>query len=1447
MRERGLSEKEIENEISEMNTFYQKTLYQEYKRSQDEINKKVSTQTATQSIVCSDVSASEKAVLQAIYDNLNGVAWATNWDFNTPVTSWDSATQTGWYGITLNESCGIEKISLINVNVQGIFPDLSNLSSLKFLQIQPNRAGYSPVPYFIGGDFSSIATLQNIESIFLEDCDFGGNFPSNFINIASTIRVLSLRRCNLNDMNELCSIVSMYSLLETLHLDENNFSGVLPSCFNPNNFSDLTQITMSWNDITNIDVLESFYNLYTVDFRFNQISGDIPDFSNNVNLTYLSLRSNSITGVIPINYPGNIYVLDLSRNYLEGDIPMLNINSSWQTHSFIIENNKFKFKNLENNFSYYQNYFSTLSYNPQAKTDAVIDDTIGSGSSYTMTMHEDGNYSSVEEYQWYKGTYPNGVAISGATSRQYTIGSVSTSDTGSYYCLSTHPDITISSNNNKNLVLQRESINLVVAACEPLEGTIKFLKGTNLYCKDEKISVSFSSSSTLGTNFEYLWTFNDSGNLITSNDVDFAFIPTSSVGISSTITLQLTDIDTGCIYNYTSEEINIINCAACDFGRGNFGIIASKFVSLLNYLTTLTNVPDGFTCPELVDLTPFIMVSNPTINNFTNSSGVMTFSFSSSTTDDVEYYYDNNSVLSSISLIDYHGYNDSSFFLNQYQGDDFYYNRGSNVKNIDFCNEDPCTLHNPYSQTIKQYYISLINRLLTDALANGNTLPNGYYPYPELSNLAPYITDSNIGIYNAHFTISYDNNDYREDFRFSFTDHAVEDYDVSVRYLGYLLDDIDISMYFDDPNTLNFIDMTYKNGYVEAKQLVKHIDFCPDELIPCTTTNPYSPVVRGLFLDLLEHLIQRKLNGDTDSAIEGSTPVELIALAPYITDPNPVGIYNFVSTYASNGLIGISFSFISGHSADVYIEGTNLYNLNSNNFQFDLSNYSDSEQGITIINYSSEEFTLKVGKIKHIEFCPDELLCKAHVAIVVDESGSIDDREAFRIRTQLSSFIEKQASDNETLGANMHISLIGLSDSDDPTSRDSGISSSGNNVIGTEKITSQNKNQYLDWIKDYRRGRVSPSSDYWRGGLEKALSLGDVDLVILITDGCQTNDAGLLKETVRKFNNNGGGTDNENTTIPPHLFVIGVEDGFYVDTDESPIKGKVLSTNQDPNYNTELSRQSTTGRVASFLRTSLKYLMEYTDQGSFPVEEKYYFQYNNESPALMVDYYGTDDFGFFTDEVNYLSNGLTGSDVDLSCGGYIPLETCNNCINFKLDEGREYVVSTWVKEEQKTQVYNYDNSKIYINFSDDAGKRILHPSDPANTIDPGDPQYSPWPYYVKGETSGEIIDGWQRIFTKFTVPSNAIYLEVELVNLSQIVPVYFDDIRIHPKNGSMKSFVYDPETFRLMSELDENNYSTFYEYDKEGGLIRVKKETSRGVKTIQETRSGNVIKEDNDE
>jgi hypothetical protein len=54
--------------------------------------------------------------------------------------------------------------------------------------------------------------------------------------------------------------------------------------------------------------------------------------------------------------------------------------------------------------------------------------------------------------------------------------------------------------------------------------------------------------------------------------------------------------------------------------------------------------------------------------------------------------------------------------------------------------------------------------------------------------------------------------------------------------------------------------------------------------------------------------------------------------------------------------------------------------------------------------------------------------------------------------------------------------------------------------------------------------------------------------------------------------------------------------------------------------------------------------------------------------------------------------------------------------------------------------------------------------------------------------------------------------------------------------------VYDPISLKLVAELDENNYATFYEYDQEGTLIRTKKETERGVVTITENRQSNPKK-----
>ncbi|PUZ22862.1 hypothetical protein DCC81_20800 [Chitinophaga parva] len=146
---------------------------------------------------------------------------------------------------------------------------------------------------------------------------------------------------------------------------------------------------------------------------------------------------------------------------------------------------------------------------------------------------------------------------------------------------------------------------------------------------------------------------------------------------------------------------------------------------------------------------------------------------------------------------------------------------------------------------------------------------------------------------------------------------------------------------------------------------------------------------------------------------------------------------------------------------------------------------------------------------------------------------------------------------------------------------------------------------------------------------------------------------------------------------------------------------------------------------------------------------------------------------------------------------------------------KQVLISAWVKEAQNCQCTSYTNSQIHIAFKS---------SDNDNAT------------IVIAKPAGAIIDGWQRIEQVVTLPPHTVSFSVALEALGSGA-AYFDDIRIHPYNANMKSFVYDPQNLRLMAELDENNYATFYEYDDDGTLIRVKRETERGIKTITETRS----------
>lgn len=168
-------------------------------------------------------------------------------------------------------------------------------------------------------------------------------------------------------------------------------------------------------------------------------------------------------------------------------------------------------------------------------------------------------------------------------------------------------------------------------------------------------------------------------------------------------------------------------------------------------------------------------------------------------------------------------------------------------------------------------------------------------------------------------------------------------------------------------------------------------------------------------------------------------------------------------------------------------------------------------------------------------------------------------------------------------------------------------------------------------------------------------------------------------------------------------------------------------------------------------------------------------------------------------------------------------QCCPNCLpSFRLIPGRKYVLSAWVSEEtRQDQEETFYDPEIWLEFPPVSGGVPI----------------------VMGPFlgSGNIIDGWQRIEDEFIVPFSASSVKIKLMSRSSAgEAVYFDDVRVHPFDAGFKSYVYDPVTLKFVAELDNNNYATFYEYDEEGKLVRVKKETERKTVTIKESRNSSI-------
>jgi len=101
------------------------------------------------------------------------------------------------------------------------------------------------------------------------------------------------------------------------------------------------------------------------------------------------------------------------------------------------------------------------------------------------------------------------------------------------------------------------------------------------------------------------------------------------------------------------------------------------------------------------------------------------------------------------------------------------------------------------------------------------------------------------------------------------------------------------------------------------------------------------------------------------------------------------------------------------------------------------------------------------------------------------------------------------------------------------------------------------------------------------------------------------------------------------------------------------------------------------------------------------------------------------------------------------------------------------------------------------------------------------------------------IENWQlyEVIIPVTKLDIAFYnsLAIQFMTSGPTSVLYIDDIKLVPEESTSKCYVYDDKFLRLTSELDENHFATFYDYDESGNLIRIRKETERGIVTLKES------------
>ena len=312
-------------------------------------------------------AASDRAVLEALYDATAGPDWIDN-------TNWKTAAPLGeWFGVTTATAGRVTRLELPGNGLAGPIPaalgelallrnlnfgsrwdsaaresventltgpipaELGNLANLEWLSLQ-NNALTGPVPSWLG-------RLTSLRLLYLGSNDLTGPIPAELGNLAN-LEWLSLQNNALTGpvpswLGRLTSLRSLYlgwnaltgpipaelgnlANLEWLSLQNNALTGPVPSWLG--RLTSLRSLYLGWNALTGPIPAElgDLANLEQLSLESNALTGSVPSWLGRLtSLRSLYLRLNALTGPIPAELGdlANLEQLSLGSNALTGSVP----------------------------------------------------------------------------------------------------------------------------------------------------------------------------------------------------------------------------------------------------------------------------------------------------------------------------------------------------------------------------------------------------------------------------------------------------------------------------------------------------------------------------------------------------------------------------------------------------------------------------------------------------------------------------------------------------------------------------------------------------------------------------------------------------------------------------------------------------------------------------------------------------------------------------------------------------------------------------------------------------------------------------------------------------------------------------------------------------------------------------------------------------------------------